>query len=584
MFPRWQYILAGIFLFCPAAYGQSYQHSNQSTVQRTIPTLTPEQFFARQRERLQRGRDNLHHQTSRSLQSPRTTLAGQQSSTPPQLTRQPQYYGQGTIQATYVVPNSWQQLPDPFRDYTPLNHSFADRLRERVAIKSASTPVSPAKSAIQLALQDQDPPKKDPPTKNDLPAKKPQQQDDPFAEPPVKKVPKPQDPFGEPPVKKQPEKKTNPLADPTTPNQQDQSVQEKTGQEDPAKPVDPPILPPADDAARPGDQQPQKPGEQDPSTKKPNPFVDPPRQQFVEPPPQTPVEPKPQRLPLEPPEQQPEIVRPDPDPQPPIRRDPRYPDPIIDDSHARPPVEPYRRRYVPDFFDQYSPAARMPDAASVLQSDCLNCGVCGDFGQYPGYEPAYYFSLFAGPSIPDDLSAIDSGGTQIDFELSTGYVAGFALGQRQGHNLRTELEFAFRSQSVSSFTLNSTQQFGLTGDLDSYSGMANLYWEFMGCPLEKWKPYVGAGIGFAIFDPSLRSLSPPTLSASFDDSSFAYQFMAGINHRLDAQTDLFVEYRYFGTSDVQIDSALAPFGITSNGSARFDVNSDNVFFGVRLKF
>ena len=217
-------------------------------------------------------------------------------------------------------------------------------------------------------------------------------------------------------------------------------------------------------------------------------------------------------------------------------------------------------------------------------SQGTGCESCDSFQQSQSADGMFYLSIFSGPASPSNFSSFDRFGNQLGFDLDTGYGLGFALGHVQGRNLRTELELAFRDQAVDSMFFNqpgsATQQVNVGGDLTTYSGMANVYWEFVRFRRCRVKPYVGAGIGFAAFDASIP-LSPVT---SFDESSLAYQFMAGLNFKLGQNTDLFTEYRYFNADGVSIDSNLATLGGPSSSNAKFDFSSQDVFFGLRFKF
>ena len=212
-----------------------------------------------------------------------------------------------------------------------------------------------------------------------------------------------------------------------------------------------------------------------------------------------------------------------------------------------------------------------------------DCNQCAPFQAAQCTEGIYYFSLFSGPASPSNFSSFDQVGNQVLFDLDTGYGLGFAAGQKQGRNLRTELELAFRNQAVDTMTFNqigATSQLNLGGDLTTYSGMANVYWEFIKFPRCRVKPYVGAGIGFAVFDASIP-LAPIT---SFDESSLAYQFMAGLNFKLGQNTDFFAEYRYFNADGVSIASDLTSLGGPASSVGKFDFSSQDVFFGLRFKF
>ena len=100
----------------------------------------------------------------------------------------------------------------------------------------------------------------------------------------------------------------------------------------------------------------------------------------------------------------------------------------------------------------------------------------------PSGVPLYYVSLFGGFSDLSDL-AIENQSGKIDIGSDDGVGLGIALGQIQGKNLRSELEFSYRSHDIDNLFLqdlgSGRQTLGGVGDIESYAGMLNLYWEFV---------------------------------------------------------------------------------------------------------
>ena len=232
----------------------------------------------------------------------------------------------------------------------------------------------------------------------------------------------------------------------------------------------------------------------------------------------------------------------------------------------------------PYFDEQYSAAAAgvyngvvCNEGAVVSPQDC-NLGL-------PQYGcPNFYLSVFGGGVFLNDLH--DYNNTAF---LDNGGAVGVALGQRHGCNLRSELEFTFRSNGVGGSQLISpyNQVFyqDLDGEINAYSGMTNFYWEFTNFPRRCIKPYVGAGIGFVsidsrIYDEYERNLLPD----QEDTTSFAYQFIGGVNYKTCCNVDLFIEYRYFAADSFRIHSNYGWPG------GKHEYQSSNLFAGVRWKF
>ena len=209
-----------------------------------------------------------------------------------------------------------------------------------------------------------------------------------------------------------------------------------------------------------------------------------------------------------------------------------------------------------------------------------NCDeVCSNFA-------SCYIGLFGGWSDLNDFVTRGDIGEGVYMEDS-GYLFGFAIGQIQGRNLRTELEFSYRNINLNGLQLNGSvpsEFVGVSGDFGTFAGMFNGYWEFVDFNLPKLKPYVGGGIGFAIGRPDLIQSNGLEAAINNDDSSFAWQWMAGFNYKASPTLDAFVEYRYFVAESFRLDTEIPEVAGLGNGSGPFDYQSSNVLFGLRARF
>ena len=185
------------------------------------------------------------------------------------------------------------------------------------------------------------------------------------------------------------------------------------------------------------------------------------------------------------------------------------------------------------------------------------------------------------------------GQSSSDFELEDGVAFAIKLGQYQGYNLRTELEYSYRQNDSERATVIDNLGGGLTlngydidGDLQVHAGMFNMIWQFSNVPSRWIKPYVGAGVGFAFMDANLERLGQSVFTdGRSGNSTFAYQAIAGVNTQLSRSLDVFVEYRYFMADALTLETDFN--AITGAGSSLlhdFDFQADNIMFGVRLKF
>ncbi|MEL7497725.1 MAG: outer membrane beta-barrel protein [Planctomycetota bacterium] len=189
--------------------------------------------------------------------------------------------------------------------------------------------------------------------------------------------------------------------------------------------------------------------------------------------------------------------------------------------------------------------------------------------------PSFYFAFQGGWNDLQNMINRDAN----ELETETGSMFTFALGRMNGRNLRTEIELAIRNNDISDLIEADMRQ-GISGDVSSFSGMANAYWEFVDFPGGRFRPYVGFGVGFASLDAGLIDSTGASIltDEGGEDTSFAYQWMAGMNYKASCNMDLFVEYRFFEADALNLD--------TTNGSysGNYNYQSNSVCIGLRWKF
>lgn len=124
-----------------------------------------------------------------------------------------------------------------------------------------------------------------------------------------------------------------------------------------------------------------------------------------------------------------------------------------------------------------------------------------------------------------------------------GYLLAPAVGYRFCNGIRVEGEFAYRHNANKKIKAYGVR-LHVGGHIETFAGLANMYYDFPTC----WmlKPYVGAGIGYGY---SKLKLSTETLSGRFSvkghRSGFAWQLIAGAAFPICDNVDLAVEYRFF---------------------------------------
>lgn len=186
--------------------------------------------------------------------------------------------------------------------------------------------------------------------------------------------------------------------------------------------------------------------------------------------------------------------------------------------------------------------------SELLKQCCLN-GCCLSGSCASNRCNSRYTSLFGAYNSLHDYS----GGTPIPGPLtsgsfSDGWGVGFAQGRSLYHAFRGEFEFAFRNNTGDDWTVNGVTS-DWSGHVRQYAGMANLFLDLNSLRFHGTTPYLGAGIGFAIFNGHLRT---DLTKIEIGDEALAYQFIAGVSHQVAANIDFFAEYRHFSTTDLDV--------------------------------
>ena len=196
-----------------------------------------------------------------------------------------------------------------------------------------------------------------------------------------------------------------------------------------------------------------------------------------------------------------------------------------------------------------------------------------------------------------DVAAGTPYGWSTEFDGGTAVSA--ELGVRYGSNLRGGIEVSYQSADVDTHTnvtlgggsidgldaasvAGSADPLGATvadvvaagqGEIESTSLFANVYYDFGDGQLQ---PYVGAGIGFSDVNVTYR----PSGVGIIDDgeTKFAYQVKAGATYAFENNWEVFGEYTYRATDDVEVNNDLFP------GSLDIENQSNLFSVGARYRF
>ena len=184
----------------------------------------------------------------------------------------------------------------------------------------------------------------------------------------------------------------------------------------------------------------------------------------------------------------------------------------------------------------------------------------------------FYATLSGGVAIMPDPEITDSTLPGVTGEVGTepGFSISGAFGYRYDKRFRGEVELAYRENDIDRLSITA---FGLgasgsaSGDISSFSGMVNGYWDIsIDAPV---KPYVGAGVGISEID---AEISIGGTTAKSDDTVFAYQFMGGILYEFSPEVDFHLGYRYFATADPEFSTTESEY------------ETHNVEVGITYKF
>lgn len=189
-----------------------------------------------------------------------------------------------------------------------------------------------------------------------------------------------------------------------------------------------------------------------------------------------------------------------------------------------------------------------------------------------------YVSLMGGAVFVEDSKSTDNTGAVITTDFDPGILLSGSAGYAFFYGLRIEGEISYRQADFDRVEFTSGwlfppngSRFPADGQATAFSVMANAAYDFyMPGGL---KPYVLAGIGFAEVSVDLSYQGMKFIDD--DDTVFAYQVGGGIAFTVAPNVDLFVDYRYFGTSDPS-------FTDVDGFTFKSEIATHNISAGVRF--
>lgn len=189
----------------------------------------------------------------------------------------------------------------------------------------------------------------------------------------------------------------------------------------------------------------------------------------------------------------------------------------------------------------------------------------------------WYLGVQTSFSETDDTSfgtALGSVTTTFDSDMSYGLAFGYDTSK-----VRVEGEITAREAEVENHILGGGALPGPTGGAESLSIMGNLIYDFNRDGA--FQPYIGAGLGWTDVELSDFGVAPIPNVLDDSDSSFAYQFLAGLGFGLgESDWNLFIDYRWFVADSLSLTVSDAAGAVSSD----VDYEVQDLVIGIRYSF
>ncbi|MBN1546940.1 MAG: porin family protein, partial [Syntrophaceae bacterium] len=187
----------------------------------------------------------------------------------------------------------------------------------------------------------------------------------------------------------------------------------------------------------------------------------------------------------------------------------------------------------------------------------------------------FYVGAFGGWVIPRDLEVeIDGfGSEEIEVNLDNSWAVGAKFGYifPQVNWLAAELEYTYLAdQDFDEYEAIDDMSARLSGDFSAHNIMANLLCRY---PEGKIHPYVGLGLGISMAN--FEADGTLTIgqdvyrdSADEDDTSWAFQVIAGVSYEISPSWSADIAYKYFYSEyeiddlDIDVKNNLITAGLT----------------------
>lgn len=201
---------------------------------------------------------------------------------------------------------------------------------------------------------------------------------------------------------------------------------------------------------------------------------------------------------------------------------------------------------------------------SMLSTRVLLLGLAGIAPLAAQADGSFYVGAEAGLNLVQKQTfniygaglGVDDGARISKAEFSPGWLGGLNAGYAFENGLRPELDFSYRSNGFNKLDRDPVLLFpgGRTKDVGGKetvsAGLFNLWYDFkLGT---QWRPYIGAGIGYAKLKVDSSHWDSTNLHGD-SDSVTAYQGGAGLAFVYDEHWSTSLDYRYFATERGEFD-------------------------------
>jgi opacity protein-like surface antigen len=205
---------------------------------------------------------------------------------------------------------------------------------------------------------------------------------------------------------------------------------------------------------------------------------------------------------------------------------------------------------------------KMTVAATSILAFASGANAADMIDPIPSPSNPWYVSIFGGASLSHEFSAdtnyINTGpGYRNEFDLRDGFILGLAVGKEIAPNWRGEVEFAaqrFHFDGVEySDPTSGPFAYDATGDMTSFTVLANVWHDFESLSTNGITPYAGGGIGWGHVKTDADFPDYNTYDMDDSDSGFAYQLGVGVNWAMSSNMNVELGYRYKVIHGIELD-------------------------------